>query len=459
MTDRLRRRLRHLAMSERGFALPTALLATVISFSLASAAVVASVTSQRGTARDHNSKEAIAAADSGANVALMRLNRYTNALSSSTPCLGVSGSTLFATGVSGDGWCPAISGSVGGSTYSYRVTPQVSGATMNVVSTGASESVSRRVDVSLKGTTVGSAFGAEGLIGQDGITLSGNADIRVGIGTNGNVASNGNASVCGNIRHGVGKEWSHSGNASQCNGYSVTEGNVSLPPVSSFMPAGIATSNYDYRLVTCTKTKPVAEPAGCQSDTYSGTWSTNSPWNPSTRTLSAAGNSILTLGGGDYWFCKIALSGNSELIMAAGAHVRIFFDTPENCGMSAGSSQIELSGNNRIAATGYQPTLGQFDVPGFYLLGSPTIPTSVNLSGNNVNEFVIYGPNTNISLSGNAVTFKGAVAGKTISMSGNGQVVQDAGFEPPKIGGATVYSRQSYVECTGGTASPPSANC
>ena len=69
-------------------ALPTALFAMIASMALASAAVVASVDVQQGTTRDHGSKEAIAAADAGANVALLRLNRFQSKLSAATPCVG-----------------------------------------------------------------------------------------------------------------------------------------------------------------------------------------------------------------------------------------------------------------------------------------------------------------------------------------------------------------------------------
>lgn len=452
------RRLRDLASGERGFALPTALLAMVISFMFAGAAVLASVTAQQGTARDHEAKEAVAAADAGASVALLRLNKDSNALNSSTPCLGVSGNTLVATGASGDGWCPEISGSVSGATYAYRVSPQGSGGTLSIVATGKDGKVSRRIDIVLKGTTAGSVLAAEGLIGREGITFSGNANIRVGVGTNGNLETSGNTSICNNIRHGVGKQWSHSGNASQCKGYTVTEGNEALPEVSTFMPPTIATNNSDYRLVKCTKESPVKEPSGCQSDTYSGgSWTATNPWNPETRAISASGNTTLTLGGGDYWVCSLTLSGNSHLIMAAGAIVRLFFDTPEHCNLSG--SQISLSGNTNIESSGYQPKLGEFEVPGFYLLGSPTVSTSVNLSGNiGTNEFVIYAPNSAINVSGNA-NYVGVIAGKSVNSSGNGEIYQDSGFEPPKIGGATVYSRESYVQCVGASASPPNANC
>ena len=40
---------------------------------------------QQGTKRDHDSKEAIAAADAGANIALLRLNRYLPSLSHRPP--------------------------------------------------------------------------------------------------------------------------------------------------------------------------------------------------------------------------------------------------------------------------------------------------------------------------------------------------------------------------------------
>ncbi|HXQ88510.1 MAG TPA: hypothetical protein VN733_02625, partial [Solirubrobacterales bacterium] len=156
------------------------------------------------------------------------------------------------------------------------------------------------------------------------------------------------------------------------------------------------------------------------------------PFNAKTRAITLSSNDTLTVGGGDYWICSINMSGNSQLIMATGAHVRFFFDTPENCGTG---NQLTLSGNNRISATGYQPSLGQFDVPGFYFLGSTTTTSQINLSGNfgTVNEMIVYGPDTYINISGNA-TFKGILVGKQIAMSGNGKVEQDAGFPvPPEL--------------------------
>ena len=64
-----------LVESERGMALPVAMLATVASLGLAGAAVMSTVDVQQGTKRDGGSKSAIAAADAGASLARLRLNR------------------------------------------------------------------------------------------------------------------------------------------------------------------------------------------------------------------------------------------------------------------------------------------------------------------------------------------------------------------------------------------------
>jgi hypothetical protein len=458
--DRFLLLVRDLRRNERGMALPTAIFAMVASMGFAGAAVMSSVNVQQGSHRDGDSKSAIAAADAGANVALLRLNRYASAFSASSPCLGVSSNMLVLSKAAADGWCPAISGKVGDSTYVYRSTPAVAAATMTVVATGTSGEVSRRVAVTYKATTVGSALGSEGLIGVDDVEIDNNADARVGVGTNGNIHVHNNGNVCGNIRYGVGKKATFDNNGTQCSGYTKTEGNVSLPPVSSFMPTDIKENNSNYRLFTCTQTSPTKIPSGCQSDTYSGSWSSSVPWSGgSARRISASNNATLTLGGGDYFICRLYISNNVHLVMADGAKVRIFFDTPENCGLKSGEKQIDISNNADITATGYQPEIGKFDIPGLYVMGSPTITTTIEFSNNVDNsEFLLYAPNSHIEISNNVV-FTGVIAGKTVHLDNNAVVRQDKGFEPPKIGGATIFERQSFVECTGATASPPNANC
>jgi hypothetical protein len=246
----------------------------------------------------------------------------------------------------------------------------------------------------------------------------------------------GSASICGNIRHGVGKTVTGNG---QCAGYSVYEENRTLPPL--ILPAGIATTNSNFRLAS-------------GLDTYS---KHGSPWDPTTRTISVGSNATLTMGGGDYFICQFNMS-NGNLIMAAGSHVRIFFDTPENCGLSAGASQISMGGNANISATAFNGT-SNFDLPGFYLLGSTSIATTATLGGNSgSNEFVLYAPNTNVTFQGNS-TLYGLLAAKTLSMGGNPTIASVAGLPAQNFSTYTTYARDRYVECTGTVTSPPDTGC
>lgn len=456
MLSRFRRSLRLLRSDEAGMILPTVLFATVAALSLTTAAVVATVNTQRGTVRDNDVKEASAAADAGADVALMRLNRYSNVLSLTSPCLAASGGNLVLSAAAADGWCPAVSGSVGGATYSYRVSPQVSNGTLTVVAAGASNGVSRRVAVGLKATSVGSLLSGMGVIGQDDINLYNSAEIRTGVGTNGNVRLYNSATICGNIRKGVGKKHEFFNSAKQCNGYSVVEGNQTLPPVSSFMPADIATNNSNYRLVKCTSAN---NPVGCELDPFTSNNKHLWAWIQATRTLELTNSSTLTLGGGDYFICKLLIANSSSLIMAAGAKVRIFFDTPENCGQSSGTAQIEVVNSSGIEATGYGSAPGQYDVPGLYVQGSASRETRVNFANSaGSNQFVLYAPNSKVEINNSAI-FKGSIVGKSVTLANSAKVEQDNGFEPPSIGGATLYARQAYVQCSGMVVSPPNAGC
>lgn len=503
-----RRRLAELFRSERGMALPVALFGMIAGMALASAAVVATVDVQKGTHRDSSTKSAIAVADAAANIARLRIDRYATVLATK-PCMKLNASGMLeGSTAESDGWCPQVKGTVGGGSYAYRVSPagSICGEyKLCVVATGTVGEVSRRIEVAYSesaveetieektsgektsseetsgSTQTGTSTSFEGVIGLDGIEVNGNGDIRVGVGTNGNVTANGNADICGDIRHGIGKTWTPTGNAKQCPGYKITEGNKSLPPVSSFMPSNIATANSNYRLAQCTKTKPTKEPIGCELDTYSGNRNSTKPWNATTRSIDVQANDTLTVSGGDYWICSLSVSGNGQLIMAASAQVRFFFDTPEHCGQSSGTSQLSLTGNSRIAST------NKAILPGFYLLGSTTTASNVSLGGNanTEDEFVIYGPNTEVKIPGNAI-YKGIIAGKKVVVTGNGRVETPAGYKPPAeiapvtetgttkgstekegttkkttVTTARYYAPQFYVECTGlaPTGAAPNVSC
>ena len=133
---------------------------------------------------------------------------------------------------------------------------------------------------------------------------------------------------------------------------------------------------------------------------------------PTHTTINIPNNSRLSMGGRDYLVCGLFVNG--ELIMNAGSEIRIFVDTPENCGLKAGAIQVEFTASANIVSTGYNPSQGTYTVPGIYVLGE----SSVKLSGNSgTNEVMLYAPKSSIELQGDA-TWKGMIAGKKLYVHG-----------------------------------------
>src|SRR5262249_39672331 len=134
----IRERLVILIRNEQGMALPTALFAMIASIGLAAAAILASVNVQQGSTRDSDSTQAIAAADAGASVALLRLNRFKSSITTATPCIGPGGEAQTPSG----GWCPASAPeTVGSATWSYMVSAYQEGSELSIVSVGSDRGV------------------------------------------------------------------------------------------------------------------------------------------------------------------------------------------------------------------------------------------------------------------------------------------------------------------------------
>jgi hypothetical protein len=450
MLARVRSRFLEVRRDERGIAVITALMALVASFALASVAVMSTVDVQRGTVRDHDSKEAIAAANAGANVALLRLNRFLPTLSLANPCVGPAGESQLAEAE----WCPSTqSEGVGDAVYSYRVSAFGGpGTALNIVSVGSSGTVSRRVNVSLTMIDPDHPFADEKLIGKEAIEFKGSAvNVKTDLGSNGEIIRNGTShpTICGNARHGIGK-----GPVPPLScGKTESEGSKTLPAVLA--PENIATLNSDCRLaVTCQNITEVDTYATSNEKKEHRT-STN-PWDAAHMTINVGGSAKLTMGGGDYWVCGI-YAENGEIIMAAGPEVsvRIFVDTPEDCGMQPGETQVEFKGSAGISSSGFNPAQGTYNVPAIYLLGDG----GVKLNGNSgTNDLILYAPESEIEIGGNA-TWIGMLAGKSVTIPGNPTIESNSNIKEPEFPFTPLFERTRYVECTGATATPPNANC
>jgi hypothetical protein len=435
-----RARVLLLAKSESGMAVPVALAALVASFGLASAAVLSSIDVQMGSHRDQDAKSAIAAADAGASLALLRLNRFQSSITEATPCIGPAGEVQTATA----GWCPATTvETVGGATYSYQISAYKKGTELSVVSTGMSGEVSRRVDVNLLSVNGKNVFADEHLIGQDNIHIKGNVNVETDLGTNGSIEKEGSSAVvCGNIRHGVGKsqDWTP-----DC-GKQVMEGEKDLPAIDP--PSDLSTNNSNCRLVpNCKEAKDIDTWASPPKNKRT----TSEPWQASPGTINIGNGATLTMGGADYYVCGLSVKG--ELIMPAGSKIRIFIKKPSECGMSDGALQFSMTSQGSIRSTGFGTS--NYNVPVVYLLG----PGSVSLlGGSGADHLVLYAPESEIEIGGGA-SWIGMIAGKSMNLHGNPTFKSDPNVVPPEITPQSLWQRTHYVECTGAALSPPNAYC
>ena len=432
--ESLRRGLFALLRSEAGIALPTALTTTALALGLGSVAAVSAISSQSGSTRDMDTKLSLAAADAGAERAVYRYNRVET--TPTAPCLTATvGQT---TALAGDGWCPAVTGTIDGATYSYRVVPTfVDGdaETLEVVSTGTSDDVSRTIELSAEATSA-NPFAEFEVIADDGVQMDSNSTIDANVASNGSFTLNSNTQVCGVIQVPPGETVDFNGSSSQCDGYGVMTGDVDLPLVNQ---GNVTTVNTNGRFFG--------------QDIRSSTGVT---WDPASRSLYMNSNTSLTLGGTNYSFCSLTMESNTTIYVAAGANIRIYFDSPENCGQSSGVVQMDLSSNSQITTTSGSPASAAF-----LFVGSPNLATAANLSSNTSLcnfEVILYGPLTDFTLNSNT-NVCGGVAGKTVNMDSNSHVGTHPGLDNFELPMATHFEPTRYVECGPGTTSAPNSGC
>jgi hypothetical protein len=460
-------RLRALVRSEEGFSVPVTLIMIIVGLGLASAAIMASIAAQSGSVRDEQSKDSLAAADAAAQLAVYRQDKIVT--TDLAKCVVPQSGALVANGTLGaDGWCPAVQsttadGLPAGTSFTYRVQPwTVVGTTqtgvkrqLQIVAVGTSGGVSRRIDVTASAKTGQGVFAGNGAIGQDKVTISGAAQVgttanTTNVGTGGDVLLSSSKPLCGNAYHGVGHSLQTSGSASQCPGYGSYDTQVSLPAVD---PGDSWTNNSDSRICVLDPGPP-----GNQCST-TGNTSKAVSWDPNTRALALKGNATLSLGGTvPYSLCSLDMQAGSKLIVSNTAGVTIYFGSPEQCraignqlSLQTPALQLSMQGNPRLSSTNQDP--GALKL---LFVGSDTIPSSVSMKGNpsatssDPNTFTIYGPKTDVTLDGNS-TYVGAVAGKTLTVQGSATLMQRDSATNSSIPVVTSFTRERYVECTGGT--------
>jgi hypothetical protein len=154
------------------------------------------------------------------------------------------------------------------------------------------------------------------------------------------------------------------------------------------------------------------------------------------------------------------MSSNTAIYVAPGSSVKIYFDSPEACGLPSGTTQLDLASNSRITATGGTPSN-----VAMMFVGSETLSTKIQLRSNTQvagaceQNFVVYAPRTDVALSSNSI-YCGAIAAKSIDMDSNTVIYNDSGalnFVLPNT--AAHYEPSAFVECASAEESPPDAGC
>jgi type II secretory pathway pseudopilin PulG len=437
--------------AEQGFAVPTVLLMIVAALGMAGIAVSASIQGQSGTVRDQQSKSALAVAESGASQALLHYNRY-GIVPELNPC-----EPIGSTGPDGNGWCAPVTGSaVNGGTTTYYVKPDPAGGELEIVSVGIFGGVTRRINIAASSSSGQRMFVDADVKSEDGITLDSNSEIHSGSATNGNITLASNAKHCGQASVGIGKELTGSGYYSdiKCTtSGSVLEDEISLPPVNQGTAAEINDNGLLFEKDLISGKKGDACWNGFDGD---GKKSKSC----GARELLVDNNSSVTLGGEVYSFCKLTLKSNSSLYIAQGKYVTIYFDSPEACNYPSGTTQLELLSNSRITAA-----VGKAVNVALLFVGSTARATNIVLNSNTAvdgpceQNFVIYGPYTDIELDSNT-KFCGAMAGKSIHLDSNAEIWTSSGTDSwvvPNTAPHFVVNR--FVDCSTSTAVVPDEGC
>ena len=466
-------------------ALPVAVTVTFVGLGLAAVPVLASINAQHGDSRNQGSNQALAAAEAGANIALLRQSQMISSTSPSKPCVAVNSGKLEAQAMLTSGaeatWCNAVTmtaasspASPSGTAVVYHVmpcfhqagensrcgelTPCAEGKTyaeakeenlVKIVAEGKATvggtPVAQRVAVTGCSTVESKSklippaevFGGDQVVGIESLYIGGDSQVyHGGAASNGAVVIHDSAKVCGGLRYGPGT-LAPVGRYEQVKNVSPE----SIRPYSNGTGGGVCTGEVptqgteEYPNVVApekiatqnsngrltAREDKGTNDCGKESREYC-----NVTWNSSNRTL-VIRYGTLTLGGSlPYWLCGLELTGGAKLVAAPGAKIRFFFDTTKNCPGLNGANQLTINGGTTVAAD-------SGNGPGFYFLGNgPGEPTSKIYFGNGAASanLVIYAPRSEVWVAG-GINLNGAVLGRTMKLEGGANINPSSRYTPP----------------------------
>jgi hypothetical protein len=448
----------HLA-DERAVALPIALAVLASVAGLSTVAAREAVVTQHQSHRDTSAKRAIQAAQSGLNAATYRTNLLQPGGLQCVVKDAVTGTLALASTLA-DGWCtPQTETLSDGAVYTVRVSAATSltgagGQSLlerKIVATGTSNDVIRRTVMVMRAAAAPASFPLDyALVTKNPFSINNNALVTGSVASNGDITISNNATVCGNATPGPGKSVTIDNSGNMCTPSSTSPADVpfNFPPVDQ----GSAATVNDNERITRAKSG-----SGTPRDTCSGCG--NISWNAATRVLEVANNSTLTLTGDVYSFCRLTVTNNSTLRIAPRTTpLRIYVDSPEDCGGGAGMGSVSVINSALIQNLNTSPATLQL-----YVAGSTSVETNVTIGNNGSSAgtiLFVYAPNSVVSLTNN-VHVTGSVIAKSITFGNHATIVYDESVESLLTGSLVpIYTQDTYKECASEpTGAEPDSGC
>jgi hypothetical protein len=438
--------------SERGIALPAALMMLLVISALSAVAATAATSGADQSVKDKSAKRALAGSDAGLQAALYRTNKVPHA---SDKCVTKDTTgVLVVTDPDANGWCPVQTEELGdGASFTYRVSTG-SNVTQNgqslvertIVATGcvlpgttpdgclaSTAGVKRRAKTAVASLNA-ALFGAGGVLSKETLVVENNGYIGSSVASNDSVVIQNNAEICGNVTYGPGANdaFTMQNNAVyDCAGTSARKAQQEFL-MNPIQGDGARTTNDNSNFFA--------------TDTMTGT----ATWDAANRILRINNNSSVTLTGDTYSFCYLEVENNAQLIIAPRAParppLRIFIDKPENCA-GAGPDKGNIRVENNAAIVNQTDDVAMLQL---YVEGSTSTATNVlfrNNSGGPDTKLVVYAPNSTVTVENNG-NFRGAIAAKRVTVANNGSLVWDARAAAVTMSTDSVYQRRSWTECT-----------
>lgn len=439
--------------TEAGFILPTVVIVVFIVTLLAGTAITVAMQSSTSTTRDNNVKAALAAAESGLQVATYRVNQLKP---KENQCINSSEDK--------EEPCESSWESLGnGANFRYQTTKALSagekcagqtivaktGITQRcVTSEGKVNGVEpyTRLKARIESAVGESLFSVRGILGLEEVLVSGSVKATAVVTSNKKIKGEGSAAfekgfeICpeGKFEPAAGKERNKSGVTVHGVGgektapeYEKTR-SASECPIIAKIPIvhANAAENEDTRI-------------GSGEDPNTGE-AAHLQYTAATFGLEVGAKVNLTLKGSKYYFCKFLATNDGIVKIAPGTKAEIFIDTHANnpsC-PSSGSGVFKIEGNAHLEnPNGPASLLIEVAGPG---------PVAIENSGS-LNAS-IYAPEAEVVLSGSG-TLTGAIVGNKIHLTA-GSFIFSEEDEALTVGGsgAGAYSRQRWQQCTAGSS-------